>query len=665
MDLTTADPLIGQLFDGRYRVDARVARGGMATVYTGFDTRLDRIVAIKVMHQALAEDEAFVARFHREAKSAARLSHPNVVAIHDQGADAGRVFLVMEHIDGGTLRDRLKAEGRLTPAAALDIMEQVLSALAAAHGAGLVHRDVKPENILIGADGRVKVADFGLARAIETTGMTTTGLLIGTVSYLAPEQVVSGRADPRSDVYSAGIVLFELLTGAPPYDGDTPLSVAYRHVNDTVPSPSSILMGVPPELDEVVLRATNREPEGRPSTASDLLIGVQRAQQAVARQGASSTILRPLADAPTLITALPSAKRDGNFTRVLRAPVDRPPVVKPVRRRRPRRGLVAGAVIAALLLVATVVGWQFGLGNDRDRGAIPSAATSSVPATSAAVTSAPAAPSSTPPPAPVPFAIADVRAKAVSVALAELKGQGLAAPKITEVFDETVKPGFVKEQKPPVGASVLATAAVELVVSKGPERVGVPPVVGITRTKALAAFAAAKLVVVNPLTEQFDEKVPAGNVVSVKPPAGEQVKPGTPVVLTVSKGRQPIPVPALAGKTFDVAAKTLTDAGLKAARKNSFSEKVKLGLVISQTPANGTVFRGGTVTLTVSKGPAPVAMPNVIGLERKAAVAKLTAAGLRVQLVDFPGLKGKTVARQFPDEGTLVAKGKTVVLYLF
>lgn len=662
MDLTTADPLIGQLFDGRYRVDARVARGGMATVYTGFDTRLDRVVAIKVMHQSLAEDDAFVGRFHREAKSAARLSHPNVVAIYDQGSDAGRVFLVMEHIDGGTLRARLRAEGRLTPTAALAVMEQVLSALAAAHDAGLVHRDVKPENILIGSDGRVKVADFGLARAIETTGMTTTGLLIGTVSYLAPEQVVSGRADQRSDVYSAGIVLFELLTGAPPYDGDTPLSVAYRHVNDTVPAPSSILAGLPPELDEVVLRATHRDPEARPGTARDLLVGVRHAQQAVGRADAT-TMARPLADAPTLITTRPHpAKRNNNHTRVLRAPVGRPPVVTPVRRRRrPRRGLVVSAVIAVLLLAASVIGWQLGLA-DRSSPAARSSATASEASSSAAVASS--ATAATEPQAVVPVDLVDVRTMAYDVAAAQLKDQGLPAPTRTDVFDETVKPGIVKEQKPPAGASVPPTAPVELIVSKGPERVGVPAVVGSTRTKALAALETARLKATMPLTERFDEKVPAGNVIAVNPVADAPVKPGTSVVLVISKGREPIPVPQLAGKTFAAAAKDIAAAKLNLTRKDSFSEKVTSGLVISQTPVSGTVFSGDTIALRVSKGPAPVAMPNVVGMDRKAAVKRLTGLGLLVRQLDYDGLKGKKVVRQTPSPGTLVAKGKTVDIYL-
>ncbi|MDQ1709059.1 MAG: eukaryotic-like serine/threonine-protein kinase [Frankiaceae bacterium] len=650
MDITTADPLIGQLFDGRYRVDARVARGGMATVYTGFDTRLDRIVAIKVMHQSLAEDEAFVGRFHREAKAAARLSHPNVVAIYDQGADAGRVFLVMEHVDGGTLRERLRTEGRLSPAAALGIMEPVLQALAAAHDAGLVHRDVKPENILISSDGRVKVADFGLARAVETTGMTTTGLLIGTVSYLAPEQVETGRADPRSDVYSAGIVLFELLTGAPPYDGDTPLSVAYRHVNDTVPAPSTILAGVPPALDEVVLRATQRDPDARPSTARDLLVGVRRAQQAVAAAGGTRA-LRPAPDALTLITPLPGSGRGGTHTRVLRAPGGRPPVVTAVRRRRSRRGPIAAAIIALLLIAAMVVGWQLGLPHKSSKSGAPSQKTPTEAASSTA-------------PVLVPISTPDVYNKSFDLAKQMLIGQGFADVKTADpLFDDKVPAGSVLNQSPPPRTEAHKGDVATVVLSKGMDVVAVPRLVDQPQTAAIAALNAADL---RPgvITPKYDEKVAKDAVISASQQFGAKIKRGTAVALVVSKGRQPIPVPAVTGKTYDVASAALSKVALKPVRTSVNSETVPTGIVISQIPATGTLFRGDTVTLTVSKGPAPVPMPDVVGFSRNAAVKKLQSLGLNVRLIDFPGLRGKTVFRQYPGPGTLVPKGGTVDIYM-
>ncbi|MCW2666673.1 MAG: spk, partial [Frankiales bacterium] len=270
----TADPLVGRLLDGRYRLEETVARGGMATVYTATDTRLDRTVAVKVMHRALADDPEFVARFTREAKAAARLSSPEVVAVHDQGTDpdSGLAYLVMEHIRGGTLRDLVREQGAQSPARAVALMRPVLRALAAAHAAGLVHRDVKPENVLLGDDGRIKVADFGLARAIEASTLTaTTGLLLGTAAYLSPEQVQHGAVDTRSDVYAAGVVLWELLTGTPPYGGDSAISLAYRHVHEDVPPPSTVVAGIPRALDELVVRATRREPSARPVDAGAFL----------------------------------------------------------------------------------------------------------------------------------------------------------------------------------------------------------------------------------------------------------------------------------------------------------------------------------------------------------------------------------------------------------
>ena len=261
MDRTAADPLIGRVLDGRYRVGPRIARGGMATVYEAVDLRLDRVCAVKVMHAGLGDDHDFAARFVREARSAARLSHPNVVGVFDQGDDDGTVFLAMEYIPGHTLRDVIRKEAPMAPAKALTLIEPVLAALGAAHQAGLIHRDVKPENVLIADDGRVKVADFGLARAVsaETQHTATGGVLIGTVSYLAPELVVDGRSDARSDVYAAGVLIYEMLTGRKPHEGESPIQVAYKHVHEDVPPPSEEVPGIPPYVDALVARATARD----------------------------------------------------------------------------------------------------------------------------------------------------------------------------------------------------------------------------------------------------------------------------------------------------------------------------------------------------------------------------------------------------------------------
>ena len=284
MPVSAAVPptLVGQVLDRRYRVLSHIADGGMASVYVALDERLDREVALKVMRPSLAADETFVSRFRREARSAARLSHPNVVAVYDQGEDEGRMFLAMELVNGHTLRQVMQDEGPLTPRAALDIIDAVLQALGAAHSAGLIHRDVKPENVILREDGVVKVADFGLARAVTSaTSTAQTGVLLGTVAYLAPEQVERGIADARSDVYAAGLLLFEMLTGTQAFSGDTPIHVAYQHVHSTVPAPSSRVSTVPAELDRLVALATDRDPDGRPVDAGAFLRQVRRSRVAL------------------------------------------------------------------------------------------------------------------------------------------------------------------------------------------------------------------------------------------------------------------------------------------------------------------------------------------------------------------------------------------------
>src|SRR3954471_10166415 len=290
MDTTLSDPLVDRLLDGRYAIEARVARGGMASVYLATDVRLERRVAVKVMHAALAEDPEFVARFNREARAAARLSHPDVVAVYDQGTDDGHVFLVMEYVPGATLRDVLRDRGRLSPGEAVAVMDHVLAALGAAHAAGLVHRDVKPENVLVTPDGRVKVTDFGLARAVAGSSVTgDSGMMFGTAAYVAPEQVTGGIADVRSDVYSAGVLMFELLTGVVPFSGDTPVAVAYRHVNEDIPAPSTLVGGIPYELDALVAAATDRDAAQRPADARALHAGLVDIRDRLGLHGAVPT----------------------------------------------------------------------------------------------------------------------------------------------------------------------------------------------------------------------------------------------------------------------------------------------------------------------------------------------------------------------------------------
>ena len=336
MDTTLARVPIGQLLDGRYRVESHLAHGGMATVYLGTDTRLDRTVALKIMHAELANDEDFVRRFVAEARSVAKLSHPNVVTVYDQGADGRTLYLAMEYVPGRTLRDLLHERTRLRPREALDIIEGVLSGLAAAHGAGIAHRDVKPENVLLGPAQSIKVADFGLARLLSDVTHTKSGLLIGTAAYLAPEQVAGGRADFRTDVYATGIMLFELLTGRQPFTGDTPLAVAYRHVNEVVPAPSSLIPGLPPALDSLVALATSRDPDLRPADAGQFLRAITGARHGLPldvppRAPYSAGAPAPACPAPSLACRVPLLPASAPCTATLPGPTPRS-------RTPPRRG---------------------------------------------------------------------------------------------------------------------------------------------------------------------------------------------------------------------------------------------------------------------------------------------------------------------------------------
>ncbi|HET9139637.1 protein kinase domain-containing protein, partial [Actinophytocola sp.] len=379
MSTQVADPLLGALVDRRYRVRGRVAKGGMATVYTALDERLDRTVALKIIHPSQSNDASFVDRFTDEAKTVARLTHPNVVAVYDQGTHAGLPYLVMEYVRGRTLRDILAERRRLTPAEALAVMEQVLSALAAAHRAGLVHRDVKPENVLVAeapsgnslVDAVVKVADFGLARAVEASAEDPeAGHLMATVAYVAPELVADGFADPRSDVYSAGVMLFEMLTGRVPYDGDRPVDVAWQHVDRDVPAPSHYAAALPPTLDELVLSATRRDPSARPTDAGALLSQVQSGREGLASGNAVTQRMRPIAQ-PTMVVE----QQRPSWARL---PVAAPP--RPRTRRKQttmvnqlkdihgqitstQRGRQAlGAGLIGLLVLLLVGGWWFGFG---------------------------------------------------------------------------------------------------------------------------------------------------------------------------------------------------------------------------------------------------------------------------------------------------------------
>ncbi len=635
MSSTVNGSLVGELVDGRYRVVAHIAEGGMASVYLATDTRLDRDVALKVMRPHLAEDEAFVSRFRREARSAARLSDPHVVQVSDQGEDGGRVFLAMEYVPGRTLREVLQAEGALTPRAALDILDPVLQALDAAHRAGYIHRDVKPENVILREDGVVKVADFGLARAVTSqTSTTHTGLVLGTVAYLSPEQVERGIADVRSDVYAAGLVLLEMLTGRKAFAGESPIHVAYQHVHGTVPVPSDVAVGIPPELDALVARATARDPDARPADGGAFLAELREVRAGLdagaldARPGPVAA--RASSEEPTRTTVLPLAGpvRDrpvGGTEATGVLPVHGPDAGRPRSRRPLTRRRLAVLLPALLLLGAATTAWYLVLG--------PGARTT----------------------------VPSLTGLTVAAAGERLSAAHLEASRRDE-FSEDVARGRVIAARPGQGAELGRGSSVLLTVSRGPERYAVPDVTGRPRDAAVATLKQTKLAA-GSVTRRYDENVPKGRVVSTDPGVGTRLRPGTSVDLVVSRGREPIEVPSVVGQTVDEATAALEDRGLTVETATpEYSTDVPDGSVAAQDPASGTLYRGDTVTLTPSKGPEMVTVPDVQSMQEEQARTTLERAGLAVEVRRILGGFFGTVRSQDPQGGTDAPKGSTVTI---
>ena len=617
MEQSVPDPLVGQTIDGRYLVRTRLARGGMATVYEAIDLRLDRVVALKVMHRHLAEDPDFVARFEREAKSAARLSHPHVVAVYDQGHSDNLIYLAMEMVPGRTLRDVMRDFGPLTPEQALVILDPVLEGLAAAHAAGFVHRDIKPENVLLADDGRVKVADFGLARAVSTSNTSATqGLIMGTVAYLSPEQVERGDADERSDLYAAGILLFEMVTGQTPHAGDSPLSVAYAHVNNDVPAPSKIQPTVPPEIDALVVRATRREANLRYQRAAEFLADVRRIR-------ANLPPPRPFVEShDTLVVDASTAARLAAGKPVAPSP-DVSPAIADTRPRR-RKGPWIALVVFLVVLGSGLGGWLLATGKS----------------------------------VPTP----DIVGQSTAAATEILSAAGLSLVVTEEQFSEELPADQVISSDPAPGAGVREGGAVGAVVSKGPERYVIPNVQGLTAAEATAALAGANLVI-GSTTSVFDDRVPANAVSGTSPEIGTEVKPGTSVDIAVSKGPKPVPIPAVVGKKAQVAASALADLGLIVVTKEKFSEQVADGLVIAIRPGEGTVVDSGTeVDLVTSKGPPPVEVPSLVDMPKNKAISTLKGLGLKPKVLEAAATPLDRVYSQDPPAGTMIPKGSQVII---
>ena len=683
MTSSVADALVGRVIDGRYRIISHLADGGMASVYVALDARLDREVAIKIMRPGLATDHVFVERFRAEARSAARLSHPNVVAVFDQGECDGDVFLAMELVEGKTLRDVIHEESPLTVRESLAILEPILEALRAAHLAGIIHRDVKPENVIVRRDGEVKVADFGLARAITNqTATSQTGVLLGTVSYLSPEQVERGTADQRSDVYAAGLVLFEMLTGRKAVTGETPIQIAYKHVHGSIPEPSSLVPTVPGSVDDLVAKAVAVEPDDRFESAQALLTALRSVRRSLTleqldRRGsrlendASNRFAPPL---PPSSSARGDADRaddahDGQRThtaRITRADaasrtlpehiqrikrLDRPldaartERAEAAARRGPERPVVSKTTAlpigdelprerrrwpwwlaaALLLLGGGGAGWWFNAG--------PGASTT-VPAVVGQQVAA----------ADGVFAQASLRAET------------------SEEFSETRAKGTVLRTSPTAGTEVSKQSNVLVVVSKGQERYAVPTLTG-SKADTVSTSLAGRNLKPGGTTEAFSESVAPGLVVSQDPEPGTSVRRDTPVSVVVSKGRQPIDVPTVNGLGIDAATAAITAAGLTPKRvDDANSDTVPAGQVMTQQPAGGTLFRGQPVEITVSKGPVMVPVPGVVGRPVAEAEKALTDLGFTVKK-EYPfGRLFDLVRVQSVEGGQSARKGATIVL---
>ena len=644
------DPLIGRLIDQRYRVTRRLARGGMATVYVAQDERLERPVALKVMHPHLAESDAFVERFHREARAAARIVHPGVVSVFDQGVVSGQGFLVMELIDGTNLRALLNAQGAFTIPQALRYTTDILEALRAAHRMGVIHRDIKPENILVPTDGPAKVADFGLARAVSEGSTSATGNMLGTVAYIAPEIALTTEANARSDLYSVGIMLYEMLTGAVPWADESPLQIASHHVSDDVPSPSATLPWIPREIDDLVAALTARNPANRCADASDALDLVARAAASIpsdianrraevahedSQSGSETTALNTEvmptqltqampAPAVTTATALPTATA---VTTVHASTPTETPSAGELPAKMSTRAILL-AVIAFLLIVVASFGgswwWtEYGPGSYL-----------TMPTTTGRD-------------------LADVQA--------DLGAIGLASS-VEEEFSDDVQSGIVTHSDPDGGSSVHKSTNVQLYVSKGIDMKDVPNVVGKGQDEASRTLADAGLAL-GAVTDAYSEEVPPGQVISQSVAAGTSLAHDSTVDVVLSKGREPRTVPTLTGKGASAAKSSIEALGLVASPTEAYSDTVPEGQVISQQTREGsTVYRGDSVSYTVSKGPEMVTVPDVVGLQRQEAHDKLEGAGFTVQEDLILGGFFNTVRSSDPAGGSKVKKGSTVTI---
>ena len=623
--------LSGQLIDNRYELIRVIANGGMGTIYEGLDTRLDRKVAVKIMHPHLAQDEEFITRFIREAKAAASLSHPNIVNVMDQGWNQSgipAVFLVMELVEGQTLRELIASKGSFSVNETINYLSPVVSALAAAHQIGIVHRDIKPENILISLDGRIKIADFGLARGTNL-GQTMTAeasVILGSVSYLSPEQVQRGISDSRSDIYSLGVMAFEMLTGKRPHVSDSPLQIAYMHVNEDIPRVSSVITNkgikVPKEIDELIFASTSRNPDDRPKDATAFANALRNIQ----------IKFDPSKQQMSLELDLPVRKEVPKPTKkneVVEVEVTRE-ITKPVKREKVKREKRSRKGLAKISLVLAVAlgfgGWWTMIGPGSK------------------VT--------------VPSLIGGTLTDASNL----LKPVGLTSDVAKQEYSEDISKGVIISTDPAAGDKIKEGGVVHLTLSKGPERYTIPSVNQLTveaATKMLTSIPVASPVV----QEVFNDKIPKGYVIGTEPTSGSQVKRGAGIKIIVSKGIEQIALTNFVNKSGEEALNTLTAAGFKVKPIYIFSETVPLGAVVSQSPSDAKDYPKGTaVSLSISKGSAYVFIPNVYSLSETKAKSILTALDLKVTVKRMGTKAVKQVTAVSPKSGSKVLRGSKVTI---
>lgn len=635
--------LTGELIDNRYLLQRILAAGGMATIYAALDTRLDRLVAVKIMHPHLANDEAFVSRFIKEAKATAALSHPNIVSIQDQGWNEGgapAVFIVMELVEGSTLRDLINEQAPLSIENLFRYLNPVVSALSAAHQIGIIHRDIKPENILIAKDGRIKVADFGLA-AGAVIGQTLTAessVVLGSVSYLSPEQVQRGIADARSDIYALGIVIFEMLTGKKPYDGQTPIQIAYKHVNERIPNVREINPSIPVEIAEIVFAATAPNPDDRPKDAQALLSRLRDLEVSIdPRRGQLSLEL----DLPPITSSvLKKANKRGKVrvasafegikekTTQIIAPKNLGQQLKGensvgIKTRKTSRRVKRNRIIALVILGALVFGAY----------SILTAGRITVPS------------------------LAGMTQKEATQTLADI---GLMAEIGEEVFSEDIPTGKIISSDPAGGGKITQAGTVKLIISKGKERILIPNLIGKTPDIASQELAALGIKI-GDISEIFSDQAEKGFVANLDPKVGSEVKRNSLVNIFVSKGMEQVALLSYVGKGGEQALSELTEAGFDVAPAYKFSDTILPGLVISQAPeSSASISKGSKVVLNISKGSEFIFVPNVISKTTNQATLDLENQGLKVVVKG----KGSKVVSISPKQGTKVKAGSTVTISL-